>query len=207
MTAAVACISLAIWLSRPDPVEKAEQLLARAYQEQRQFEWRVPGAPWAQTDLKQDAARPKPASLHAANAVLQEQTPSAAVLALRGRAELLDFRVEAALTLLQQADRQAPSNVGLLTDLAVARALHGDRVNQPAEYSAAIDYATHALALDSAYAPALFNRALAFERLHVIDKAIADWEKLLAVEKDAGWSGEVRERLEALKKKGTAGPR
>src|SRR5262249_35967631 len=45
----------------------------------------------------------------------------------------------------------------------------------------------------------LFNRAIVYERLYFYDRATADWEQLLKIEKDPGWRKEAEQRLNDLR--------
>src|SRR5262249_38259974 len=58
-----------------------------------------------------------------------------------------------------------------------------------------------ALQKDGRLTESLFNQALCLERLGLIDQALATWEKYLQLDPQSEWAAEVKERVEALKKR------
>ena len=194
----LAVSATAWWRLRADPA----RLLAQAYTAARGFEWRLPDAGWARPAVKRGGTD-RPGNLFEAQAIIARRNSSAGKdarwLGLEARADILDLRLEPAIALLQQAMAAAPNSPELLDDLAVAYALNAETVDRPAEFAAAVEFSTRALAADPRDRRALFNRALAFERLHIVDRAAEEWEQYLRMETDPDWSAEARARLQHLR--------
>jgi len=192
------------WQRYTDPLRQVGQLMARAGAADRPFDFRAGEWAWVERDLRRGATEQRPVPLLEAEAILAREGAAhpadPAWLSLRAQAEMLEFHFPAAIDLLRKAMELGPRSPLVLTDLCVAYSLDGDRRNQPSQYAAAIDAATRALAADPNYARALFNRALAFERLHMVDRAAADWEAYLTKEKNSAWAAEARRRLAELRR-------
>lgn len=86
----------------------------------------------------------------------------------------------------------------LLTDLAAAYYQRGVANNDPESTLSAIDAATRATQLDPKFEVAAFNRALAIERVHAPDRAIAAWKDYLRLDDAEGWRAEARAHVGAL---------
>jgi CHAT domain-containing protein len=202
--AAVIVAGVMGWRVYTDPARRSARLLAEALESERTSDWRVGDGKWARRDLRRSDRDPRPAALLEAEAILARESAAheedARWLEMRGRADILEFRYGPAIDLLRKAADAGGNSAELLTDLAVAYGLHAEQANQPSDYAAVVDYATRALHLRPAYPRALFNRALAFERLYMVDRAAEDWEQYLKVETDAGWKAEAAEHLQALRK-------
>jgi CHAT domain-containing protein len=185
-----------------NPVRVSTRLLARSYTAGRQFEWRLPDAGWAQPQIRRSASVARSASLLEAEALLtrdqsaHENDPQ--WLELQARADMLDLRYEDAISRLQRALQLSPKSPDILTDLAVAHGLDADS-GHPEEFAAVVEYTTQALEIDRQHRRALFNRAIAFERLNMVDRAIADWEQYLQIEKDPAWLKEAHDQIEKLR--------
>lgn len=165
--------------SRPPSVEA---LLAQAYSDERRFEWQLPNARWSNVATKPKSALDRSPALIQAQALLtQREEPT-----LQARANLIEGRVDLALTSAELLDR------------AVAHAVSADRNGPAAGYAAAVEYTTRALAADAHNKHAVFNRALAFARLHLHTRALAEWKRYLALESDAAWRQEANRHIAGL---------
>jgi len=94
-----------------------------------------------------------------------------------------------------------PDSLALLTDLATAyfqRAEAGDRA---VDYGQAIELLGRALAKNPDDPMALFNRAIALEKMNAYKEAIRDWEHCLRVDPSGDWAVEAQRRLTELRKK------
>lgn len=191
------------WLWRANTVNRPATLLARAYTESRQIEWRLPDAGWTQPGAQRSGSPFRNPALAEAEALLTRQDGSndPRIAILQARAALLDFRIEAAITLLDKAVSQAPDWAEALTDLAVAHALRADRLGQPEGYGAAIEYSTRALRLEPGNSRALYNRALAFERLNAFERALEEWKAYVQSESRAEWVREGRRHIEEIERR------
>jgi CHAT domain-containing protein/tetratricopeptide (TPR) repeat protein len=186
----------------------AEQLLARAYTEHRTLEVRIPGATYAPMRTERGVGYSdfdKPTSLLKAKDLIGEalsKNPNDPKwLQARARAELLDGNYEGAIRSLHHALEIQPHSPSLLTDMGSAYFVRGESTNRPIDYGNAIEVFGEALARSPDDPIALFNRALACERMFLYNQAVDDWEHYLRIDSQGGWSEEARKRLAALQEK------
>jgi tetratricopeptide (TPR) repeat protein len=85
-----------------------------------------------------------------------------------------------------------------LNDLAAAYLVRGTRDSEPQDVSRALALANAALATDRLMPEALFNRALALERLSMFGDAREAWRTYLSIDSDSGWGAEARNHLQQL---------
>jgi CHAT domain-containing protein/tetratricopeptide (TPR) repeat protein len=204
--AAVATIvSIGLRTLRPP---SAEQLLAQAYSEHRTLEVRIPGAKYAPMQAERGTGQSdfdKPQSLLKAKALIAEnlsKNPNdPAWLQARARADLLDGNYDAAIKSLQRALEAQPDSPGLLTDLGSAYFVRAESADRPIDYGNAIESLGKALAKAPDDPVALFNRALACERMFLYTQAVDDWEHYLRVDPQGQWSDDARARLSAVQEK------
>src|SRR5579871_2260419 len=193
----------------------AERLLAEAYSGNRTIEMRLPSAAYARFHQvrsgNENSVLSKPKSFLAAQNMVAEhlasQPQDAQWLALESQLDLLDGRYAAALATLNNAE-SGPVRPGLASlHLTRAIALYEEskELEKPELASASVDELSIVLKTDPNDLPALFNRALACEKLAMYECAIHDWKHLLEVETDSGWAGEARQRLQAIEDKKTLG--
>jgi CHAT domain-containing protein/tetratricopeptide (TPR) repeat protein len=197
------------WTLRALRPASAEQLLAEAYTEQRPFELRIPGAQQAPVRVERGGSdrsrlsRP-PALLEAEARIARELVKhpgDAQWLAARGRAELLDWNYEAAIQSFKRVLEAEPDSPPVLTDLATAYFQRAEARDRAIDYGMAIELLGQSLAKKPDDPVALFNRAIAAERMYLYQQAISDWENYLRVDPQGAWASEAKQRLEALKKK------
>jgi CHAT domain-containing protein len=209
---ALAGIALAIiagWLGlRMVRPASAEQLLAQAYTEHRTLEVRVPGAKYAPIRIERAAggsSLDKSPSLLKAEALiadsLRKNPNDPAWLHAKARADLLDGNYESAIKTLQRALETQPDDPALLTDLGSAYFVRAEATDRSVDYGNAIESLSKALAKSPDDPVALFNRALACERMFLYTKAVDDWEHYIRVDPQGEWSEDARRRLTALKEK------
>jgi tetratricopeptide (TPR) repeat protein len=186
----------------------AEQLLAQAYTDHRTLEVRIPGAKYAPMRVERSAGvsnLDKSPSLLKAEALISEnlsKNPNdPAWLQAKARADLLDGNYESAIKSLERALETQPNSPSLLTDLGSAYFLRAEAADRPIDYGNAIEFLGRALAKSPDDPIALFNRALAGERMFLYTRAVDDWEHYLRVDTTGEWSEEARKRLMALKMK------
>jgi tetratricopeptide (TPR) repeat protein len=128
---------------------------------------------------------------------MARRTPEA--LQLLGVAYLVTGEIDRAIPLLEQAvEGQAP-HARMLSDLAAAYLVRATRDNRQQDLAKALAAADRAVKADPSLAEALFNRALALERLTLVDEAREAWEEYLRVDDQSGWTTEARTHLQALK--------
>jgi len=202
---AVAAITFPVYLAGRDTPEKAEALLAQAATEKRIMDMRWPGAKWGPVRLTQgpeDSQFDKPKALLKANGIIGEQQPNHPAdlewMRAKAQAEILERKPEAAIADLNHVLDARPESVAVMLDLSIAYAQQGDISLDPANYTTAMDLLGRVLKKDPGNLTALYNRALLFEQLHMVDKAIADWTLFLQKETDHDWAEDARKRLTAL---------
>ena len=207
--AGIAVAVLAGWLGlRMLHPPSAEQLLAQAYTERRTLEVRIAGAKYAPMRIERSAGGSnldKPPSLLKAEALIGDnlrKSPNDPIwLRARAQADLLDGNFESAIKSLQRALETQPDSPQLLTDLGSAYFLRAEVTNRAIDYGDAIESLSKALAKSPDDPVALFNRALACERMFLYTQAVDDWEHYLRVDAAGDWSQDARRRLAALKEK------
>lgn len=124
--------------------------------------------------------------------------PSPQALGDRGFVELLRGQHEEAVAVLERATAAAPEDAGLLSDLAAAYiARSGDGLH-PYDLVRALAKADRAVQIEPDRLESRFNRALALEKLPLVDEARHAWREVLAREPDPDWKAEVQRRLQKL---------
>jgi CHAT domain-containing protein/cytochrome c-type biogenesis protein CcmH/NrfG len=202
---ATAAMSLLLWRSRPN---YANRLLARAYTEHRTLEVRIAGAKYAPMRVERGAGASsldKPASLLQAEALIVERLrknpDDPSWLEAKGRADLLDGNYESAISSLQRALETQPDSPPLLTDLGSAYFLRAEAADRAIDYGNAIESLSRGLSKSPDEPVALFNRALASERMFLYAEAVNDWEHYLRVDPNGGWADDARNNLQRVKQK------
>jgi CHAT domain-containing protein len=105
-----------------------------------------------------------------------------------GTSRTLDRSIQALHTAARLSDAPAP----LLADLAGAYLLRAERMQTPGDLDRALEAAEEAFELDSANTAALYNRALALERIGLAEAADDAWRAYLRADDDSGWADEAR---------------
>jgi CHAT domain-containing protein len=185
-----------------------QQLLAEAYTDYRTLEVRIPGAGFAPKRAERGVGRSnldKPPALLKAEAMVAEglhKKPNDPTwLDAKARADLLDGNYESAIKSLQRALEIEPDSSSLLTDLGSAYFLRAEMAERSLDYGNAIESLGAALAKSPDDPIALYNRALAYERMYLYAQAVDDWEHYLRVDPSGKWADDARRRVVALKDK------
>ena len=207
--AGIVAVAVVAWLGvRALHPSSAEQLLAQAYSEHRTLEVRIPGAKYAPVQAQRGTERSdfdKPQSLLKAEDLIGEnlrKNPNDPVwLQARARADLLTGNYDSAIKSLDKALETLPDSPGLLTDLGSAYFVRAESADRPIDYGNAIESFGKALAKSPDDPIALFNRALACERLFLYTQAVDDWQHYLRIDPQGDWSTDARSRLTALQEK------
>ena len=184
--------------SPESPTESARQSLALALKEERRSRTRLSGgfqyAPFEGTRGEADSP-----DFHLRLAVSQlkagesESAPTE-MRQMLARAHLAfddPDHVRQAQAILESLRSRGVETAELFNDLGVAQ-------YQLWNYGAAVDYFNRALAINPAYAEALFNRAYAEEGAGRIEDAKRDWEAFINSTADPKWKAEARQRLDLL---------
>jgi tetratricopeptide (TPR) repeat protein len=183
------------------------RLIAKAYAQQRPFEYRIPGA--AHAPVRQErravAAFQRPATLSEAEGTiateLEKHPDDVKWLELRARAEMLDRDPAAAISSLQRALERKPDDPALTADLGMAYALRAEVSNRDINYGFAIEYLGRSLKSKPDDAVALFNRAVVYEQMLLYDDAIRDWHRYLELDPSGPWRAEAQQRVAGLEQK------
>lgn len=127
-------------------------------------------------------------------ALASASTPDA--LHAVGVASMLIGDFDRAIRLLDQSAQTSP-HPNNLSDLAAAYLARASKDGRRQDAERALDSADRALKIDQASAEAMFNRALALERLSLADEARAAWQEYLRVDRNSGWARDAHSHLDA----------
>lgn len=200
-----------------DTPEKVEKMMAQAYTEKRTIEMRWPGA--AYSNYKQtrsgdaESLLNSPATLRqAANLIdsqLTKNTDDPVWLLLSARLNILDWRYKPALAALDKIEDDKVINspkFSMTRAFALYEQAEWEPERKDQTYGEVINLLGKVLQGSPDDPIALHNRALACEKIHAYECAIADYEHLLTTDSGSRWSGEVRDHLNRIKEKKTLGP-
>ena len=189
-----------------------DDLLASAYTEQRTLELRIPKAAYAPVRLVRgsgDSRLDRPPALLEGEAriarELEREPSSPVLLQAMGRANLLVWNYDAAIASFERALKLQPDLPSLMTDLASSYFERAEASHNEAGYPAAADLLTRALKASPDDPLALFNRAIVYERMHLYDRAIEDWQRYLRVDSGSSWVPEARKRLADVERRKSSG--
>jgi tetratricopeptide (TPR) repeat protein len=205
--AAVLAAAVGFWLLRGAREPELDELLAQAYTEQRTLELRLSGAEYAPLRRERAAERSslsKPAALLKAEYIIRERLTAGKLdvdlLEAKGRAEILEWQYDDAISSLTNALDLSPSGLRIQRDLAAAHFQRAEMEQRPTDYGMAAEYLGKVLAIDPDDEVALFNRAIVYERLFLFNEAERDWEAYLAAHPSGEWAAEARGRLLELRR-------
>jgi CHAT domain-containing protein/tetratricopeptide (TPR) repeat protein len=196
------------WFLSSRQSQSADRLLAEAYAQQRTLAMRIPSAQFGQLRVERGSDRSRltrPSALLEAEAIIAREIsrhPDSAVwLQAKGRADLMDGNYAAAIESLQRAADIQPDSSSVSIDLASAYFQRGETESRNADFGKAVELLGKVLLRQPDDQVALFNRAIAFERMSFFSQAIEDWEHYLRLDSKGDWSNEARDRLIDLQKK------
>ena len=206
---AIALVAAAWWaMEGRGTAEAANQLLARAYTDQRTLELRIPGAGYAPLRVQKGPPESfvgRPAALLKAEALIASQMASHPDdpdwLQAAGRADLLEGKYDAAVESLQRALELRPDSPEVLLDLGTAHFQRAQSEDRQEDYGAAFEYLSKALTLQPENTTALFNRAIVAEHQFLYRQALEDWEHYLKLDSTSPWTEEARSHAEAVRAK------
>ena len=107
--------------------------------------------------------------------------------------------VDRAVPLLEQAVERPSPPAEMLSDLSAAYLVRADRGRDPLDLAKALAVGDRAVRTNASLPEALFNRALALERLSLTDEAFRAWQDFVALDSDSPWAAEARVHVDALK--------
>lgn len=208
--AAAACALLVFGLGAWWQIHLANdpaRLLAQAYTSSRPFEYRLPDRGYSAVHQQRSgsfSAFDRPESLVKAETEIQrrlrDDPRQSELLLWKGRAELIERQYESAIDDLTRASELTPS-ADVLADLGAAYALRGEAEQRNVDYGHALDLLLRALRLNPKSASALFNLAMTYEKVSMLDESITAWNRLLTLESTGPWADETRRRLQEVEKK------
>lgn len=139
----------------------------------------------------------------AAAAKLEEEargTENARLLGALGTAHLVTRDFDNAVKYFDQAIDLAPDDSLLRTDRAAALLARGDAAGDggAADFVRALDDAARAVLKDPTRPEALFNKAIALQRMHLENQEVETWRAYLALDGTSAWADEARRRIAAI---------
>ena len=210
--AGATCIALlvfVVWRGVGVPSSKTvDRLLAEAYSERRSSDLRTVGAAYAPV---QTLRAGEASGIRRPTALLEAEVVIAKELAAKpddpywldsqGRADLMEGDYSSAVSVLEHAHRTAPQSANIRTDLATAYFLKAEVVKRAEDYGRSVALLGQVLAENPSDSIALFNRAIASERLLLYHQAVEDWHRYLQLDGNSPWANEARTRLAELENK------
>ena len=124
--------------------------------------------------------------------------PSVENLHAYGVAQLFLGRYDEGVRTLEEAAADQPANGRLQSDLAAAYLARAVALEKSEDAEKALAAVQRALAIDPFQREALFNRALALERLSQRNAARGAWETYLQQDPSSAWADEAKQHLERL---------
>jgi CHAT domain-containing protein len=187
-------------------VKSPDKLLLRSYTERRPLELRISGAEHAaflQDGKRRNSAFDEPQALLEAEAQighLSGQGPiTPLLLSSIGRASLLRWSYENAITAFEQALELNPASPDALNDLASAYFERAESEKIVSDYGTAFELQSRALRAQPDNVIVLFNRAITAERLFLFEQCFRDWAQYLRLDSSGPWADEARDRLRRVR--------
>src|SRR5262249_20713446 len=118
---------------------------------------------------------------------LETESPPVSLLALQGRVHLLRSRWDLAIASAKTVYELEPSGGDL--DLGIAYLARGLAQQRPRDLQFAIEHLSVVISRSAGDTVALFNRAIAFEKLYLFSRAESDCEAYLRLDPSSGWAG------------------
>jgi CHAT domain-containing protein/tetratricopeptide (TPR) repeat protein len=203
--ALVGIISISVWRTSLTRNREIATLVEATPRDERYLEPRLTGGfPWAplRSMPRGDVAAHDPEQMKligVAGAVLERSAgnPSPQSQHAAAIAHLVAGHTRDAVRVLFAAVRSKP-DAKKWSDLSAAYYMLAVQTNNAAQLARALEAADAALRLEPALPEALFNRALAVERLGARQQARAAWERYLSIDPGSPWTREARQHLDAL---------
>jgi len=209
-----AAIAFGVWYSQRETPERVEKLLAQAYTEQRTVEMRIPYAKHADFhqlrsgDTESLLSSPEPlrkaADLIASQ--LKKNSDDPKWLLLSARLDILDWHYKPALSTLNKIeDKKVIDSPEMQMVRSLALYERAEIEHEPLTYGEVVDLLGKILQKNPDDPIALFNQAIACEKIHAYECAATNWRRLVQIEKDPGWPAEAQEHLNRIQEKKTPG--
>jgi len=185
----LAAVSIRVLLDRQSQPKSASEIVQLLLAQHRPFESRManePHLPILRTRGPDDPGV-------AYGLIAGELTKLSADSHQMGRFYLLQKDFAHAIPYLDIAGREVGAGANVHNDLAVAY-LESD----PSRLDRAAEEFRRALELDPAFAPAVFNLALLYERMNSLEQASLQWKRYLQLDPNSEWAKEANNRLQGL---------
>ena len=130
--------------------------------------------------------------------IVGESATSPAEIGAAGAGQALIGQLDEAVDSLSRAVVADPGSPELLSDLGAVLIARGERVGGGADVAAGLEAIERSLAASPRLPEALFNRALALERMHLPISARRAWSAFLATDAASPWAAEARQRMAAV---------
>jgi len=163
-------------------------------------EGRLVGVEWADVSSPADRAQRAPAVRRGALEAIDNPEERRTIGQLRADAvvALMDGNPDGAIARLSRAAEMAPDNAVVLSDLAAARLQRGKAFSDPYDFVLALSAAHRAVQRDPDLLAAVYNRALALQRLSLDLRARDEWQRYQSRETDRSWWNAAQEHATAL---------
>lgn len=209
--AAAAAVLALIWVYRQN--HSADALLARAYDQQRLTELRIPGgkpvplfSPPRGSGPKQESPELLEVRLLAERGLRANPT-NAYWHQVLGRIDVVEMEPESALAELQLAESIAPNLPRIQFDLGTAYYELGERTGDSSNYGYAAErFSRYLESVKNRDPVALYNRALCWEKIGVRDLARKDLTAAIELERNSEWREAMKQALQALDDFNAPGP-
>jgi tetratricopeptide (TPR) repeat protein len=191
--AALGALAYALWGSK---TERGTRDLVEAFSRRRPIEGRLSGGFKAAifNPSRDDTTDINAPSLDKARELLGDAAASGKPDGRLAYAKLLllDGKTDDSYRQFVELARTEASGAQAHNDLGVCLMQRGQLEDALDEFNSALTY-------DSRMNEALYNRALCYEKLQLIDTAIAAFDESATIERDNGWLAEIRQRTDRLK--------
>jgi CHAT domain-containing protein/cytochrome c-type biogenesis protein CcmH/NrfG len=207
----IALSSLLIWnfYYRTSLTERTLASLNKAYQHERPLESRITGfsyAPFTEVRTGKTERVDLPERNRVELDLLNNASgnPSAESLHLLARLYLAKRDFDAALKELEEANRLAPQNAAILSDIGTVylekskTATEKDNGKSLEQAGRALNYYERAIEIDPNLLEARFNKAISLQILRSLSEARLAWQEYLNLDADSQWALEARRNLELL---------
>jgi CHAT domain-containing protein/tetratricopeptide (TPR) repeat protein len=196
------------WIQYRSRPASVNQLIVRAYAEQRSMDLRLQEADHSPLRVERGTGYSRfdrPGALLEAESIigkeLKKHSDDPRWLQAKARCDLLEWNFDGAIRSLDKALGVTPNSNGMKIDLATAYFERGEGTKHTADFGTAVELLSEVLKNDPNDRVALFNRAILYERLFLYSDAINDWQHYLKLDTSGGWYEEAHQRLDALMKK------
>ena len=185
------------------------RLLAKAYTARRPFGYRIPGAEYAVLAPQERSGNSVFGRAQALDEAsirikvrLERNPEDVKTLELLARGELMEGDLEDAFGTLQRALEHKPDDPDLLADLGMAYALRaGKLADRDVDFGYAMDYLLRSLRAKPKSPETIFNLALVYEKMSMVEKAIDAWREYLTLDPSGSWHEEAQISLSRLEQK------